>query len=327
MASNTILLDGRYTNGFYVGRPVINYPFLVNGDSAAVIIEREWRQSESTFVPGQLGVSKDPKFADAYLLKETTPFPLGIGDTIRVGRTFGRIPDTQTTPISYLFSAPNFTPVDWASGAYPPANGYDVSTDYAVIAIQSAFEGARVSNATFAAIRGYYAPEVAITAYTGTPSTTITAPGHGCSAGSRVVYRRSTSFFYFDVSSVSGDDIIGTSTSITTTGAGAEGQNLFGVILPVADFLIRRVRNTTDTGQTINLPAQEIEDFYLLGVTTGINSITDIPSQSPYSLSSYLAAWAAASTWFNVQASQIERWMGTPILRRAYVQAALGSIT
>ncbi len=95
---NRILLDGKYTRGFYVGRPRINFPFDVNSDYATITVERDWTQSASVFSPGRLGVDRDPYYSTAYLNTETKPDPTGIGDVIKTVRTFAIVPSAQ---ISY----------------------------------------------------------------------------------------------------------------------------------------------------------------------------------------------------------------------------------
>lgn len=117
--SNTILLDGKYTNGIYVGRPRIQYPFGGTGDTQSIIVSREFRCFEESYVRGQMGVMKDPRYADAYLVGESDPVPTGIGSIVSVTRTFARIPTTQTVPTSVSFTKPNVANYGTSKGPAP----------------------------------------------------------------------------------------------------------------------------------------------------------------------------------------------------------------
>ena len=114
---NTLLLDGRYARGIYTGRPTIRWPFLINGDRSSILIVRQFRCLAEYYQPGQLGIDKDPSYADAYLISETDPTPTGIGSILAVTRTFSRVPRTQTVPSSILLTRPSI------SGTLPQAFG------------------------------------------------------------------------------------------------------------------------------------------------------------------------------------------------------------
>lgn len=113
----TLLLDGAYIRGTYVGRPVIEYPFAQNGDNVSLIITRQWRQSDAYFIPGRRGIDKDPRFRDAYLIFEAPPAPTGIGDVVAVTRIFARVPKQQTIPSSLFVTKPAI------SGPFPAVLG------------------------------------------------------------------------------------------------------------------------------------------------------------------------------------------------------------
>ena len=117
MASNSVLLDGKWTRGFYAGRGRKSHPFAQNGDYNSIIVVREFRQSEHYFVPGRRGVDKDPVYSDAYLILESDPEPIGMGDAISVIRTYARIPSTQTVPSSIFVNKPEI------SGEFPQTIG------------------------------------------------------------------------------------------------------------------------------------------------------------------------------------------------------------
>lgn len=96
MASNRILLDGRYATGFYSGRVVTEWPFTVNGDLSAQIRRRQYRIRESTYQPPQLGITRDPDSALAYLVAESAPTPTGFLDVLAAEHTFATLPAAQT---------------------------------------------------------------------------------------------------------------------------------------------------------------------------------------------------------------------------------------
>ncbi len=330
--ANTVLLDGKYTRGFYVGRAVIDWPFKKNGDYSTISITREWRQSATVYFPGKLGVDRDPYYTTAYLNEETEPQPIGIGPVVRTTRTFNIIPTQQVNPSSYLFSAPNFTPINWSSAfTTVPAGSYAIAGAYAIVALASYTPTVDfMTTAACAAITGYYAPALTITSFSGgPPATTLTIPGHNYVATNQILYRRDNGsdprFYTFVVSSISGDDVIGTSTLRAEFGGAGSGVALYllTLVFTANSTARKRTKTTPDTGQQVVLPAQVIEDFYLPGVSAGITTAADVPSQQPFQLENYLGAWAAAATWFNVQSSGLDRWHDGPILRRVYTQAKL----
>lgn len=117
MSSYTTLLDGQYARGLYVGRPKIAWPFLVNGDRTSIVITREFRCRESTYQPAQLGIERDPAYADAFMMTESDPQPTGISDLISCTRTFARVPRDQTVPSSIVLTRPSL------SGTFPQVYG------------------------------------------------------------------------------------------------------------------------------------------------------------------------------------------------------------
>lgn len=319
-----ILIDGDFTMAQPVGPARTRYPFRKFGDRGAAIVEQDYWQLAATFTPQEFPIPH-PTIPGYWSVAESDPIPLGITDTIvTFTRTFACVPGQQVVEgLSFNFTAPNFTPVPFL-GTEPPANSYAVVGSYAVFAVGN--YGTVVSTAVLQAVTGYYGAVVAITGYSGTPATQITAAGNGCQNGDRLLYRRGNSWLYFDVASGGGTSTLtGTSTSITSTSQ-VLGTRLLAQILTADDNLRRQTRLGTDYGQTVNLPARTIEDYYLPGVTPGIATGADIPAVQPYQLENYLAAWAGAADWFNVAASNQERWNDWPILKRAYTQAKLAPL-
>lgn len=266
----------------------------------------------------------------AYLVSENDP-TISTSENAVVLRRFARVPLQHILPSSYLFSAPNYTPVNWSSAFTTiPGGSYAIAGNYAIVALASFTPSVNaLTTAACAAISGYFDVALAITSFTGSPATVLTIPGHNYVASDHIVYRRDDGtgprFYSFVVSSISGNDVNGASTqraAVSSVGA-AVALYLLTLPFPTDSTARKRTKTTPDTGQQVVLPAQVIEDYYLPGVTAGITTFSDIPSQQPFTLESYLAAWAAASTWFNVQSSGLDRWNDGPIIKRLYTQAKL----
>lgn len=274
-------------------------------------------------------ISAPPVDADdplSFLVEETEP---GDGDLLfgvaKWGRLYSRIPKQQTVPAGNLFSTPNFPTCEWISGInFLSLNVWQLVGDYGVWMLRDYNQN---SSAKFGPLVGYYGAEVAITGYDGAfaATNTLTAPGHGCSIGDVVIYKRaipSERQIKFVVTNVSGNDITGTNTEMSESLITSYANGFITAV----DKLRRRTRAGTDLGQAVNLPAQVVRDFYIVGVSPGISAQTDIPRQGPYTLENYLAAWVAPSTWFNVLATELKIVNG-PLLMTEYTQARLDGIT
>jgi len=274
-------------------------------------------------------ISSPPVDADdpiSFLVEESDPseseLMLGVA---KWNRLYSRIPKTQTVPAGYLFNTPNFPTCEWISGInFLSLNVWELVGDYGVWMLRDYNQNLSTK---FGPLVGYYGAEVAITGYDGAyaASNTLTAPGHGCSIGDVVIYKRalpSVRQIKFVVTAVSGNDITGDNTTLDESLITSYANGF----ITTTDYLRRRTRNATDLGQTINLVAQYIRNYYVVGVSPGISAQTDIPRQGPYTLENYLAAWASASTWFNVQATELKIING-PLLMTEYLQARLDGIT
>ena len=136
MSSNRILLDGQYARGVYVGRAVVSYPFLRNGDRSAIIVQRQFRVRESSYMPGQIGVERDPRYPIAYLAAESDPVPAGVSDLIQVVRTFASVPADQVTYGSRVITKPDAASTGGVSvgqfyGEMSPVAGLGIAHTYA----------------------------------------------------------------------------------------------------------------------------------------------------------------------------------------------------
>lgn len=113
----TLLLDGKYIRGFYVGMPRIEYPFQKYRDTQSIEVYRVFKISLRNYVPGRVGVDKDPVYRDAYLTLEGNPEPTGIGDVVTVARVFSRVPQQQTVYSSRYIIKPSLP------GEFPQVSG------------------------------------------------------------------------------------------------------------------------------------------------------------------------------------------------------------
>jgi hypothetical protein len=82
------------------GRTAITYPFLPNGSIGPKVYTRNLLQREAYYVPATMGLERDSAWPDgdaqAYLIAESSPEWVGIGDMLRFSRTYARIPAVQT---------------------------------------------------------------------------------------------------------------------------------------------------------------------------------------------------------------------------------------
>lgn len=334
-----LVYDGAYdqVGGLAVNPPEIEYPFEQNGDMWSLILTQTYKQTPDAWIADQVAARYVPgvkelahaTYGTLYLMATSKPTSTPTGLYVFT-RSWARVPRQQIIQGSYLFSAPNFTPINWSSAfTTVPSGSYAIEGNYAIIALASYTPAVNaLTTAACAALSGYFGAALAITAYTGDPATTLTIPGHNYIADNHILYRRDSGnqrFYTFAVSSISGNDVIGTSTVRAEFSAAGSAVALYLLPLAFTTTALARKRTKTapDTGQQVVLPAQTIDDYYLLGVSSGIAVATDILHKQPYTLESYLAAWAAAAAWFNVQSSGLDPWLDGPILKRSYTQARL----
>lgn len=150
---------------------------------------------------------------------------------------------------------------------------------------------------------------------------TINATSHGGVAGDKVALWN-------------GDKLIKTSVVVAVNSA-----NQFTIPLedlPGADAVITAVAMSSDAAACYaNGPkvctVREVTTFYLPGVSTGITTYADIPTQTTYlDPVSWLGRIVAASTWAAVEVSDVSQWLG-PILKQSVTEIqmddALDSVT
>lgn len=316
------------------GTPDYEFPFESRGDFSAFVVTRSFKQFRASYIADKLanrypvGQTPDTEHVAALLVRteELGTTPTGL---FSFRRAFAVVPTRQIVPQHYAFATPNLTPINWSSAfTTVPTGSYAVAGNYAAIALASYTPSiGSITSAVCEAISGYYDVARAITAYTNSPATVLTIPGHNCVIGSRVLYRRTVGgvekYYYFDVTGVAGDDLTGNSTHAASTdnsGGAGIANYLLPLLFTVTDRARKRTRARTDTGETVNLIAETIEDYYLFGVTPGVNADTDLVPQQPFQLAAYLEQWASAGTWFNVQATGLREWRG-PIQMTSFTRA------
>lgn len=111
------------------GRTQVAYPFISLGDRGTKTYSRTLLQREANYVPAVLGFERDSVWPEgdpaAYLISETSPEPVGIGDLLRFTRTYARLPAQQTDYGSRMIDRPVMH--DITAGGY-----YAVSFDNGV---------------------------------------------------------------------------------------------------------------------------------------------------------------------------------------------------
>lgn len=137
-----------------------------------------------------------------------------------------------------------------------------------------------------------------------------TTTAHGIVGGDSI-YVLADGVYYTDITAFT---VTGTS-SITLTGSASEGYSSATAITEIGRLTIDNY--TPGIKQT---RCNRVTDFYLIGVTPGISSISDIPLPTyqgdPASL---LQAIFSGSTSINYEVGELVQWRGTPILERTIV--------
>lgn len=275
----------------------------------------------------------------AFLTVDGTPntsaLKQGIADWVR---TYTRIPRSQTVPVSYLFTQPNY-PLVQGLGMPTTATGYvvpngmfqyvgsnvPVDANYLVI---SAYFPPVVGYATpinYGLWNGYYDVGLRFTLLSSsTAGVTVAASGNSYNVGDIVI----ASFSGFGAGGAAAGYRI-TATGAPTIGMvqtqafsapfGSSDGNVVSQALPNSQIIRRRIRPTLGTGAVLNVNGNRLENYYLVGYSPGISSVASIPNQNPFSIPSYMAAIAASALYFNAQSDAVAYWKGA-ILVQKYIQ-------
>ena len=255
----------------------------------------------------------------AYLVTETDP-ALTVSELATIKRQFARVPKSHILPSSYLFTTPNYSGT--SQGALPGTYSPQFSTVgfYAALANIVSTGGASVGSNL---VSGYYDKAFPISGVLGYHPYQFTCAGNNYSAGDCLILQsNSTSggLFACMVISVSGFTVYCVGIPVVDVSGSP-----ISTVCPKG-YCRKLIKDSPDSGQVITLRAQVLENFYLPGVTPGISAFTDIPAPNPFNLVDYFAAYASASTWFNVQSDTLASWMGQILVQR-YTQAKLPSLS
>lgn len=307
----TLLLDGRYSNGFYAGRARVEFPFQANGDVASRVVTREFRRSLSTYLPAPLGYERDPHFPDARLMAETAPAPINIGDVISCARTFASLPPDQVTYGSRVITNPTAATAGGVSSA-----GYILDSDMA-----------GTSNlGLWHALLGYiwtpdnrvFGPPVTTTSANSGGNTRVTFSGAHNIAGTEVLIclRDVTGYRYGVAAPTTGYTVVNATTiDFLGVNIGAYGTS-------VAKYL----RDYTPGSDRVG--CRFTQRFYLPGVTGGITTPADIPM--PATLindADFLAAVVANLTgYLTYDADELTRWNGWPIYTQTFTEINMANV-
>lgn len=293
--SNSTLLDGQFTRGIYVNRPSVEYPFQVNGDRRAAVIARDFRVRESTYVPGQSGVEKDPSWPNAYLMSEGLPLPSQVVDVLRMQRIFATVPADQVTYGSRVITKPTAAS---AGGAVSSTQFFYNSA------------GLLLGNYTtflahvFAPNNAVYGPEASTSSVDNGADTRVTWTAHGL-AGTENIETRATGWGGGDPRRVTA---AGGYTVVDANTIDILGFNLGATVQQAGKYLRDYTPGTDRVGLRVT------QKFYLPGVTTGITTAADIPLPSLLvnDVALITAVLANTTGYQTYDASEIARWRDWP---------------
>jgi hypothetical protein len=317
-----ILLDLPRRGPLVTGPRRVRYPFAHLGDYDTVLFARDYTQRLADFKPVKRGLP-DHRFPKCRALGETDPAPTGISDLIHFTRTFGVVPPQQILGATYLFNSPNLPPVSLGdltarySSFNVPNGAAQVVGAYSYLSITE-----------LATHSGYYSAAGSWSLSGGT----YTVTGLTFIVGDIVILRTSSSSFSTaTVATVTGGNQItlGSKTDYTHNPGFTNPQVAewaFGALLSADSTLRKRTRSSCHQGAVLTLPARRVTDFYLPGYTGGITTFADIPPQNGFTLEDFLAAYAAVTTWFNVQADVLALWENTSVYMQAYTQCRLTDV-
>lgn len=294
MASNNTLLDGQFARGIYVGRTPIEYPFQINGDRTAAILTRDFRVRESTYVPGQIGVERDPTWPAAYLMSEGAPLPTGLADVLTMRRTFATVPADQITYGSRVITKPTVASV----------GGTAVGSMWEGVANLTSYSSILYSNHIFGGNNKVYGPRMASTSATSGGNTRVTATAHGIAGTETLLTTGSdNSSTQYAILAPANYSVVDANTIDIL------GVNWNANVITVSKYLRDYASGTDRVGTRLT------QKFYLPGVTSGITTAADIPLPALLANDAALiaAVIASATGYQTYDASALGRWRDWPI--------------
>lgn len=294
MASNRILLDGRYATGVIVGSPQTKRPFHRNGNVSAVTITRTRMVRELFYQPGQIGIERHPDRPDAYLMDESDPTPTGISDLLKVPQTFSSVPADVVTYGSRVITKPT------AEGT----GGTVVGSMWEGVVQLTSYSSALYANHIFGGNNKVYGPRVSSTSVTNMGDTRVTIPAHGIAGTETLLTTGSgNSPLEYAILSPANYSVIDANTIDIL------GVNWNANVITVSKYLRDYTPGTDRVGIRFT------QKFYLPGVTVGIASPTDIPLPALLlNDADFLAAVIATPTgYLTYDADELDRWNDWPI--------------
>jgi len=288
------LLDGQFTRGVYVNRAPVAYPFQINGDRTAAVIDRDFRVRESAYVPGQIGIERDPVWPGAYLMTEGEPLPTGIVDLLALRRTFATVPADQITYGSRVITKPTALGV----------GGSSIGSMWEGVVQLTSYTSVLYANHIFGGNNKVYGPRMASTSATSGADTRVTATAHGIAGTETLLTTGSgNSPTEYAILAPANYSVIDANTIDIL------GVNWNANVITVSKYLRDYTSGTDRVGLRIT------QKFYLPGVTSGITTAADIPLPSLLVNDIALMASVLANTtgYQTYDASELARWRDWPI--------------
>ena len=300
--------DGTFTSAVQDGPYRKWYPF-VNSPTKDTNTEGSiysYVVLAANYVPGASNITA-PHANTQYLVSESE---LTLDNAVgRFTRTFSEVPEEQTSYTTRVITKPTAASLGGNLYAYLTAN-------YALPVIAELYT---VNSFIFTPNDGIYSSVLSATSSnSGANTTVVTTSPHGLAGTEKLLVRWGTAapaYPYFNAIGSSEYAIINT-TALTIIGAnlGANATN-------IAEFFRDYTAGTDRVGVKL------IQNFYLPGVTPGINVATDIPTPTlllnDYDFLDTLTS--GATGYANYDASELSMWMG-PIYTQTFIQINLDDV-
>lgn len=294
MASNSILIDGRYKSGFYAGAPEVSFPFEVTGDTSTVVVTRQFRSHISTYAPGKLGADMDPQYAGARLVASSPPQPALIPEILAVTRTFATLPPNQIVYDQDDLTKPTAGAAGGTVNTSPYVNVYfyDSINTSVQIGLPTYYRDYMfINNEVYGSIR-------VSTSATSGGNTRVTQASHGIAGTERITagsLNVTGAWYTFDPGEYTVVD--------------PDTIDLLGVNYSVNIIrLARKLRDYTPGSNKASF--RTTQEFYLKGVSPGITTDADIPLITDLRNDAAFidAVLANLTGWVDYSATGLGRW-------------------
>lgn len=286
-------LDGDFSRPTPVGAPRLSYPFLQNKDRVSAVLAQDFWQTLETFHPADLSTPHSVALPDFYLVAESAPERV-LANLVAFTRTYARVPASQVTYSTIAINKPTAA----------SAGGTTASTQILYTNL-----GAGTSLGTYTTFTGYvfgpnnkiYGPTKASTSANNGADTDITSASHGIAGTETLIVAGASGFAARYGIVAAGAYTVPDANTIKVT-----GYNLGTAATSLAVYL-RDYTPGVDRVRT-----RLTDAFYLPGVTSGINSATDIPIPDVAMNDTLLLALLLANTsgFQTYDAQPLELWAG-----------------